>query len=268
MVLLAVVCDKCSDDRNCSPTVSRLRFAVTRIRREPAGYTARHEPTGSRRRMRQWREQLDAMQYQVTRHAPPPSALHRQILGPLGCRAVQVRGLRHAAVQSGTKFDAGCGWPSYWQPINSEVIRRVVDSSHGMVRVEVRCNQCGSTWATSFEDGPEPTGERSTASIPLRPPAAAKFKPAARFPAHRAVLRHLQVRQGASPSGPRSSPSEHLGFWSRAAWSAPDEAPVLLATVVVILATLAQVAWIWRAAASGRPDAVGEPRPRHGARRH
>ena len=61
---------------------------------------------------------------------------------------------------SGTKFDAGCGWPSYWQPINSEVIERVVDKSHGMVRVEVRCNQCGSHLGHVFEDGPEPTGER------------------------------------------------------------------------------------------------------------
>ena len=62
--------------------------------------------------------------------------------------------------ESGTKFDAGCGWPSYWQPINSEVVERVVDTSHGMVRVEVRCNQCGSHLGHVFEDGPEPTGER------------------------------------------------------------------------------------------------------------
>lgn len=62
--------------------------------------------------------------------------------------------------ESGTKFDAGCGWPSYWAPINSEIIERVVDRSHGMVRVEVRCNHCGSHLGHVFPDGPAPTGER------------------------------------------------------------------------------------------------------------
>ena len=74
--------------------------------------------------------------------------------------------------ESGTKFDAGCGWPSYWQPINSEVVERVVDTSHGMVRVEVRCNQCGSHLGHVFEDGPEPTGERfciNSAAIAFQP---------------------------------------------------------------------------------------------------
>ena len=75
---------------------------------------------------------------------------------------------------SDTKFDAGCGWPSYWQPINSEVVERIVDRSHGMVRVEVRCNQCGSHLGHVFEDGPEPTGERfciNSAAIDFKPQA-------------------------------------------------------------------------------------------------
>ena len=62
--------------------------------------------------------------------------------------------------QANSKFDAGCGWPSYSEPINAEVVERIVDRTHGMVRVEVRCNNCGSHLGHVFDDGPAPTGER------------------------------------------------------------------------------------------------------------
>ena len=105
----------------------------------------------------QWRAQLDPMQYEVARHAATERAFTGKYwdhwdAGKYGCGT--------PLFDSGTKFDAGCGWPSYFQPINSEVVERVVDHSHGMVRVEVRCNKCGSHLGHVFEDGPEPTGER------------------------------------------------------------------------------------------------------------
>ena len=108
----------------------------------------------------QWREQLDPMAYQVTRHA----ATERPFTGAYWNHGQPGRydcvGCGTPLFESDTKFDAGCGWPSYWKPINSEVIERTVDRSHGMVRVEVKCNVCGAHLGHVFPDGPQPTGER------------------------------------------------------------------------------------------------------------
>tara|TARA_R110000823_G_scaffold130015_21_gene258148 strand:+ start:5054 stop:5443 length:390 start_codon:yes stop_codon:yes gene_type:complete len=61
---------------------------------------------------------------------------------------------------SETKFDAGCGWPSFFQPASEGVIEEARDSSHGMLRTEVMCRQCGAHLGHVFEDGPAPTGLR------------------------------------------------------------------------------------------------------------
>ena len=71
-----------------------------------------------------------------------------------------------------TKFDAGCGWPSWYEEIEPGRIERITDTSHGMTRVEVRCGQCGTHLGHVFPDGPEPTGERyciNSAAIDFTP---------------------------------------------------------------------------------------------------
>ncbi len=107
-----------------------------------------------------WRAQLAPMDYEVTRHAATERAFTGRYWdhfepGTYQCVCCGVK-----LFGSDTKFDAGCGWPSYWQPAEDGVIERVMDHSHGMIRVEVRCQNCGAHLGHVFDDGPQPTGER------------------------------------------------------------------------------------------------------------
>jgi peptide-methionine (R)-S-oxide reductase len=108
----------------------------------------------------QWREELTPMQYEVTRHAATERPFSGEYWDHFEDGRYDCVGCGTPLFESATKFDAGCGWPSYWKPINSEVIEQVVDRSHGMTRIEVRCNQCGAHLGHVFNDGPAPTGER------------------------------------------------------------------------------------------------------------
>ncbi len=61
---------------------------------------------------------------------------------------------------SQTKYDSGCGWPSFYEPVSEESIRYIKDLSHGMQRIEIRCGNCDAHLGHVFPDGPQPTGER------------------------------------------------------------------------------------------------------------
>ena len=108
----------------------------------------------------EWRKELSPMQYEVARHAATERPFTGAYWDHWDDGKYQCVGCGEVLFESKTKFDAGCGWPSYSEAVNAEVIERIRDETHGMVRIEVRCKQCGSHLGHVFPDGPEPTGER------------------------------------------------------------------------------------------------------------
>jgi len=108
----------------------------------------------------EWRAQLEPMSYEVTRHA----ATERAFTGKYWDH--HEHGIYHCVCcdtplfTSDTKFDSGCGWPSYFEAIDPANATEKVDRSHGMIRTEILCKVCDAHLGRVFPDGPPPTGLR------------------------------------------------------------------------------------------------------------
>tara|TARA_B110000902_G_scaffold79396_1_gene94458 strand:- start:1981 stop:2370 length:390 start_codon:yes stop_codon:yes gene_type:complete len=108
----------------------------------------------------EWRLQLNEEQYRITRQAgtePPFSGIYveHHEKGTYRCICCQ-----HPLFSSESKFDSGCGWPSFSSELIANGIIEEVDLAHGMRRVEVRCPECDAHLGHVFNDGPDPSGIR------------------------------------------------------------------------------------------------------------
>ena len=108
----------------------------------------------------QWREQLSPQEYTVARQKGTEQAFTGRYWNHAALGIYRCVGCGTPLFASDTKFDAGCGWPSYFEPIDPKNVREETDATHGMTRTEVLCNVCDSHLGHVSPDGPPPTGLR------------------------------------------------------------------------------------------------------------
>lgn len=108
----------------------------------------------------EWKQKLKPEEYEVLREKGTEQPYTGEYEDHWEAGTYVCKGCGAELFASDTKFDAGCGWPSFYKSLNKTGIREVEDFTHGMHRIEVQCAHCGGHLGHVFPDGPQPTGMR------------------------------------------------------------------------------------------------------------
>lgn len=108
----------------------------------------------------EWQEQLTPEQYYVTRQKGTERAFAGALYRNKETGTYECVCCGAELFSSDTKYESGTGWPSFWQPLNPDLVREEEDNTLFMQRIEVACDQCDAHLGHVFDDGPDPTGLR------------------------------------------------------------------------------------------------------------
>ncbi len=119
----------------------------------------------------QWRAKLSPEEYRICREKGTERPFTGEYCHEMADGTYVCKCCGHPLFDAASKYDAGCGWPSFYQGLSEGDIAEHPDVSHGMIRTEITCAHCGCHLGHVFEDGPAPTGLRycvNSASLALK----------------------------------------------------------------------------------------------------